>query len=174
MDITERLRASFKHEWFELSLNGSVRYTHSRSSATAASNLDTYHFNYGLSSNIKMPWNMMLSTDISENSRRGFSDKNMNTNELIWNLQIAQQFLKKKAATVSLQFYDLLNQCSNVSRNISTTSRRDVRYNSINSYCMLHFIYRLNLFGARGQRANNENRRENRSSRENGRANRTL
>lgn len=174
MDITESMRGSFKHDWFELSLNGSIRYTHSRSSTSAASNLDTYHFNYGLSSNIKMPWNMTLSTDISENSRRGFSDKNMNTNELIWNLQIAQQFLKKKAATASLQFYDLLNQRSNVSRNISTTSRRDIRYNSINSYCMLHFIYRLNIFGARNQRIKNENRREKSNGRENGRANRSL
>ena len=65
---------------------------------------------------------------------------------MLWNAQIAQSFLKGNAATISLQFFDILHNQSNVSRALSATSRRDSWNNSINSYFMLHFIYRLRIF----------------------------
>jgi hypothetical protein len=71
----------------------------------------------------------------------------MNTNELIWNAQISQGFLKGKPLTISLQLYDILHQQSTFSRAISAMGRTDTEYNSITSYGMLHVIYRLNLFG---------------------------
>lgn len=93
---------------------------------------------------------MSISTDLSQNSRRGYTDASMNRDELIWNAQISQNFLKGNAATVSLQFYDILRNQSNISRTISAAMRQDTEYNAIYSYCMLHFIYRLNLFGGKG------------------------
>ena len=71
----------------------------------------------------------------------------MNTNELIWNAQLSQGFLKGKPLTISLQLYDILHQQSTFSRAISAMGRTDTEYNSITSYGMLHVIYRLNLFG---------------------------
>ena len=95
---------------------------------------------------------MSLSTDIHNQSRRGYSDETLNTNELIWNAQLAQGFLKGKPLTVTLQFYDILHQMSNFSRTINAMRRSDTSYNSINSYAMLHVIYRINLFGSREAR----------------------
>ena len=86
------------------------------------------------------------------NSRRGYNDASMNTNELIWNAQIAQSFLQGRPLTVSLQFYDILGQQSNFSRTISDMARTDNEYNAITSYAMLHVIYRINLFGTREAR----------------------
>ena len=51
------------------------------------------------------------------------------------------------AASLSLQFYDILHEQSNISRTINAAMRNDTESNAINSYCMLHFIYRLNIFG---------------------------
>lgn len=93
-----------------------------------------------------------MSTDLHENSRRGYNDNSMNTNELIWNAQIAQPFLRGSPLTVSLQFYDIFHNQSNLSRSISATQRNDTEYNSVNSYAMLHMIYRLNLFGSKAAR----------------------
>ena len=76
----------------------------------------------------------------------------MNTNELIWNAQLSQGFMRGRALTISLQFYDILKNQSNFSRTVSAMSRSDVEYNSINSYAMLHVIYRLNLFGGKQAR----------------------
>lgn len=90
-----------------------------------------------------------ISTNLHEHSRRGYNDQSMNTNELIWNGQISKSFLKSKTLVVALNFYDLLGQQSNYERWISATGRSDTRYNSINSYAMLHVRYRLNLFGGK-------------------------
>ena len=150
--LNERLRGTYRTDWWEFSLNGSLSYMHSRNSYQEQNNMDTYDFSYGASTNIYLPWNMSISTDISQNSRRGYTDNSMNRDELIWNAQISQNFLKGNAATVSIQFYDILKKQSNISRSITAAMRSDTEYNAIYSYCMVHFIYRLNLFGGKAGR----------------------
>lgn len=150
--IGERLEASYRRTMFEFSIDGSFTYTHSRNQLQSQSNLDTWQFAYGASANVTLPWGMTIATDLHENSRRGYADNSMNTNELVWNAQIAQSFLKGSPLTVSLQFYDILKNQSNFSRSISAISRQDTEYNSVNSYAMLHVIYRVNLFGDKNSR----------------------
>jgi hypothetical protein len=150
--IMERLQASYRKDWFEIALDGSVNYTHARNQLQSASDLDTWQYSYGGSINIFAPWGTSLSTDLHNQSRRGYNDNSMNTNELIWNAQISQAFLKGNALTVSLQFYDILHEMSTYSRSISAMQRTDSEYNSINSYAMVHVIYRINAFGGRQAR----------------------
>lgn len=158
-NVSESVRGTFRSERFECSLYGSFRYNSSRSSATSASNLDTWHFGYGFSTNVNTPWGLYVSTDVSESSRRGYSDAAMNTNRVVWNLHVSQRFLRGKAATVAFHWYDLLRQRDNVHRSISATQRTDTSDSSIYSYCMLSFTYRLNLFGGRnGGRPRGEGR----------------
>ena len=57
--------------------------------------------------------------------------------------------LAGNALTLSLQFYDILHQQSNLSRTINAVNRTDTEYNSINSYIMFRATYRLNLFGGK-------------------------
>ena len=150
--IMERLQGSFRKDWFEIALDGSVNYTRARNKFQSQSNLDTWQFSYGGSINIFAPWGTSLSTDLHNQSRRGYNDSSMNTNELIWNAQISQSFLKGNALTVSIQFYDMLHQMSTYSRSINAMQRTDSEYNSINSYAMVHVIYRFNAFGGRQAR----------------------
>ena len=148
--IGERLSASYRNSWFEFELNGSLEYNHNRSELQENNNLDTWTFSYGASTMLTAPWGTQLSTNVNMNSRRGYNDASMNTNELIWNAQIAQSFLRGNALTLSLQFYDILKEQSTFSRSISAMARTDTEYNAITSYAMLHVIYRLNLFGGLG------------------------
>ena len=108
LSLSERLRGTYRNDWWEFSLNGSLAYTHSRNSFKEENNMDTYQFSYGASTNVRLPWNMSIATDVSQNSRRGYADASMNRDELIWNAQLSQDFLKGNAATVSIQFYDIL------------------------------------------------------------------
>ena len=144
--LNENLTLTYRHDWFDINLNGRVNYQHARATLQESANMDTWNFSYGGSFNLRLPWNMTISSDMRMSSRRGYASSTMNTNELLWNAQIAQSFLKGNAATISLQFFDILHNQSNVSRALSATSRRDSWNNSINSYFMLHFIYRLRIF----------------------------
>ncbi len=148
--ISERLAGSYRNDWLEIELNGSVNYQHNRSELQTNNNLDTWQFTYGGMVGITAPWGTSLTTNLNMQSRRGYSDSSMNTNELIWNAQVSQSFLKGNALTVSLQLYDILHQQSTISRTISASMRSDTEYNAITSYGMLHVIYRLNLFGGKG------------------------
>ena len=147
-----RLGASYRNDWLEVELNGSANYQRTRNELQPQSDLDTWSFAYGFNSTITLPWGTQIATDMGMNSRRGYNDASMNTNELIWNAQIAQSFLQGRPLTVSLQFYDILGQQSNFSRTISDMARTDNEYNAITSYAMLHVIYRINLFGTREAR----------------------
>ena len=147
LTLGERLAGSFRNEWFEIELNGSLNYNRSRSELQPNNNLDTWQFSYGGMVGVTAPWGTQLTTNMNMQSRRGYSDESMNTNELIWNAQLSHSLLRGNALTLSLQFYDILHQQSNVSRTITALQRNDTEYNAITSYAMLHVIYRLNLFG---------------------------
>ena len=148
-NVNERLTASYRNDWLEVALDGQVNYQHSRNELQPSANLDTWQFTYGGQFLVRLPWDFEVSMNLHERSRRGYNDASMNTNELLWNGQISKPFLKSKSLIVALNFYDLLGQQSNYERWVNATGRSDTRYNSINSYAMLHIRYRLNMFGGK-------------------------
>ncbi len=156
--VGDNMRLNYRNEFGDWSLdvgvNGGFNYNHARNAIRESANLDTWNFNYGGNFQITAPWGTSLSTDISQQSRRGYQDETMNTNELIWNAQLSQTLLRNKALTLSLQWFDILKERSNISRAINAFSRTDSWSNSINSYFMVRAIYQINLMG------NSEARRE--------------
>ena len=152
-DLGNNLRLNYRNDLLEVGVNGGMNYQHARNDMQANGNRDTWFFNYGGNVVINMPWDMQFSSDISQQSRRGYDDASMNTNELIWNAQLSQNFLKQKNATVSVQWYDILRERSSISRNLSATNRSDTWTNAIHSYVMVHLIYRFNLMGNKEARA---------------------
>ena len=148
----QNLSLSYRNDWAEFSLDGTLTYNKAKNKLQPTSNLETWQFSYGPSMTLTAPWGTSLNTSLSINSRRGYNDSSMNTDEFVWNAQLSQGFLKGKPLTIMLQFYDLLRQQSTFSRAISATSRTDTEYNAINSYAMLHVVYRLNLFGGKQAR----------------------
>ncbi|MGO5244149.1 TonB-dependent receptor [Prevotella sp. LCP21S3_D2] len=148
----QNLSFSYRNDWAEFSLDGTLTYNKAKNKLQPTSNLETWQFSYGPSMTLTAPWGTSLNSSLSINSRRGYNDSSMNTDEFVWNAQLSQGFLKGKPLTIMLQFYDLLRQQSTFSRAISATSRMDTEYNAINSYAMLHVVYRLNLFGGKEAR----------------------
>ena len=156
--VGERLSSNYRADWYDFGVYGSINYQHSRNKLQSSADLDTYTFSYGFNTNLSLPWSINISTDLGMNSRRGYADNSMNTNELLWNAQIGKSFLKGNAATINLQFYDILHKQSNVSRVLNAYMRSDSWTNAINSYIMLHFVYRLNIISGSGGNSNQNQR----------------
>ena len=148
-NLEPSLSLSFRNKWLSVSLNGRTAYAHTENRLQASRNLETWNIQYGGNTKITFPWGTNLSTDMHMFSKRGFSDATLNTNELIWNAQLSQSFLKGKKLTVMLQWYDILREQTNFSRTINANGWRDQEVNSITSYAILHISYRLNFFGGR-------------------------
>ena len=149
VNLIQRLNLSYRNDWLEITVDGWCNYQHTRNELQPTANLDTWQFNYGGQFLLRMPWGFELSSNLHERCRRGYNDPSSNTNELIWNGQVSKTFLKSKSLVVALNFYDLLGQQSNYERWVNATGRSDTRYNSVNSYAMLHVRYRLNMFGGK-------------------------
>ena len=155
--LGERVNAAYRNNWLEIGINGSIDYSFEKNKLRPESNQQPFTFSYGANTNISLPWNMTIATNIANQARRGYLDNSMNRNELIWNAQIAQTFFKG-STTVSFEWYDILRQQTNISRSLTASMRSVSEYNGINSYCMFHVIYRLNVFGSKAAREGMNNR----------------
>ena len=151
LSLGERLGGRYRNDWLEIGLNGSINYSFEKDKLNPENNQEPYTFSYGGNVQIYAPWGTTISTNITNQARRGYSDSNMNRNELIWNAQVAQSFLKG-SLTLSLEWNDILREQSNITRSLTSTGRSVYTYNGVNSYGMVRVIYRFNIFGSKEAR----------------------
>ena len=151
LSLGERLDTRYRNNWLEVGLNGGINYTFEKDKLNPINNQEPYTFSYGGNLQIYAPWGTTVSTNMTNQSRRGYSDASMNRNELIWNAQGAQSFLKG-ALTLSFEWNDILREQSNISRSLTSSGRSIYTYNGVNSYGMVRVIYRLNIFGSKEAR----------------------
>lgn len=154
--LGENIMGAYRNDWLEIGIQGSINYNIEKDKLNPINNQETTMFSYGGNVQVIAPWNMVISTNIVNQARRGYADESMNKDELVWNAQVAQTFLKG-AATISLEFYDILKQQSNITRSMTASGRSVYQYNGINSYAMVHFTYRLNIFGSKAARERMQN-----------------
>ena len=158
LSLGERLNGTYRNNWLEIGLNGSLNYTFEKDKLNPKNNQEPYTFSYGGNLQVYTPWNMTISTNMTNQARRGYSDASMNRNELIWNAQVAQSFLKG-ALTLSFEWNDILKEQSNIMTSYDNSGRKTYTYNGINSYGMIRAIYRFNIFGSKDAREKMMNRR---------------
>ena len=159
LSLGERLGGRYRNDWLEIGLNGSLNYTFEKDKLNPENNQEPYTFSYGGNVQIYAPWGTTISTNITNQARRGYSDASMNRNELIWNAQVAQSFLKG-ALTLSFEWNDILREQSNITRSLTSSGRSVYTYNGVNSYGMIRAIYRFNIFGSKEAREMMQKRRE--------------
>ena len=158
-NVNPSISLSFRNKWLSFSLNGRTTYARTENRLQASNNLTTWNFQYGGNTKITFPWGSNLSTDFHMYSKRGYADETLNTNELLWNAQLSQSFLRGKTLTVMLQWYDILHEQTNFSRTVNANGWRDQEVNAITSYAMIHVSYRMNFFGGRNGGNGRGNRR---------------
>lgn len=144
--INDYLKINYRKGSLQASIIGNVDYNSTRydlTSLTGLSNAETWIFSYGAAIDYTAPWGTSISTDIAMNSRRGFNNEN-NTNELIWNAQLAQKLFNNKLS-IALEAYDILGELSNFTRLITATQISDSYTNAIYQYGALRLIYNFGI-----------------------------
>lgn len=143
----EKLTGSYRTETFDISLNASVDYNLIRNGTQEKNNRQNTDYTFGGNSNVNLPWGLAFSTDIGYRIKSGYSG-GFDKNEVLWNAQLSKSLFKNKA-TIRVKMYDILQQQNNLMRSISDTSISDTEYNTLGSYVMVHFVYRLNTLGGK-------------------------
>ena len=144
-----KVRISYRNKWINVELSTGDEFSHAKNNVNTQATPDTHNYNYGADVEWTMPWGTKLSTDIHMDSRRGYTQDEMNTDELLWNAQLSHSFLRGKALTLSVEMKDILGQQTNISRSISAFMQSEYRSNAIYQYAMLHAIYRFSIFGGK-------------------------
>lgn len=148
--LNQRLSSSFRSDVFDITLNGGIIYNLTKNNKQTNSNRETFDYSTGFNSDLNLPWNVSISTDMSCLFKEGYSS-GLNKNTYIWNAQVAKTLLNNKA-TLRFKIYDILRQRSNLTRSISETMMTDTEYNTLGSYFMVHFVYRINTLGGKEMR----------------------
>jgi len=92
----------------------------------------------------ELGYGITVETDLTMYSRRGYDDKSMNTDDLLWNAALSGSLLKGKMG-LRLSAFDILGQISNVRRVLNAQGYSETWYNTIPRYVMLSVSYKINI-----------------------------
>lgn len=154
----EQLSLTFTHDVIELGGRGMIRYSNSLNNL---SNKLTETYDWTIRGNvvIRLPYDITLNSDINYSDRLGYS--NFNQSELLWNASIDKSLFKNQGV-LSLRLYDILRQQLNIRQVVGDNSVSFTKYNTLTSYFLVSFSYKLRSFG--GSKSNAGSNRNETSS----------
>jgi hypothetical protein len=145
LSCSENLKADFRIGDIHLGLKGSVDWNHMTSPRINFETINIMDVSYGATLTALLWWKVHLDTDIMMYHRMGYSDRSMNSNDIVWNLSVSRSLDKRNNCLLKFTGFDLLHQLSNVRQSINAQGRTETWYNTVRSYAMVHIIYRMNI-----------------------------
>lgn len=139
--VEQNLKLEYKSKRFALSLLSGISWNGMR--LIGVDDIDNVNFNYGATLQADLPFKLHLSTDIRMYSRRGYADRSLCTDNLLWNAQINRAFLNGRLL-VSAKTFDLLHQISSTHTTFNSQARIETWCLSLPSYFMLTGQYKFN------------------------------
>ena len=150
-NIGEQLRLTYKfgantdgRGQHQLAANIRGSYNHVTSDRQDFQRINAGDFSYGVSALLMLPWKLQLSTTLVNYCHRGYSDPDMNRDELIWGAKVSRPLVK--SLTMSLEGFDLLGQLSNRQYDINAQGRTETYTNVVSQYVMLKLTYQFQRF----------------------------
>src|SRR5690606_33535684 len=99
---------------------------------------------YNFSGRFDLSWQflekLIFRTDINYENYQGLADA-YNQQYMLWNVSIGTKFMQENRGEISLKVYDLLDQNSNVQRNVTATYIEDVQTKVLQRYFMISLTY---------------------------------
>lgn len=153
--VNERLALTFTSDYLELGVTGNVMY--SKTSNNLSTNIsETVNWTGTGNFVIRLPYQFNISSDINYSEMSGYA--NYNQNALIWNASIDKTLFKGKGV-ISAKCNDILHQQLNIRQTIGDNYIQYSKYNTLTSYFLVSFTYKIADFG--GNSANNRGRNGN-------------
>lgn len=143
LQVSENLTLRFTHEVVDLGVVGSFNY--SRTENNLSTNTLSNVFNWSVTGDIALhlphQWNITADCGYTARYGYGFND----VDEISLNASISKSW---KNATLTLKAYDLLNQKKSIVQIVGENYVQYKEYNTLPTYAMLTFTYKLNKMGS--------------------------
>lgn len=143
VQVGENLTLRFTHDIVDLGVTGAFNYSYTQNNLSTQA--QTNVFNWSVTGDVKfnLPKSWTLSADCGYTARYGYGFDN--PNEVLLNASIAKTW---RNATLTLKAYDLLNQKKNIVQIVGENYVQYKEYNTLGTYAMLTFTYKLNRMGS--------------------------
>ena len=145
------------NDWLELT--GGVRYGLNFVRYSLEGQPESDYNSWAFSSTMRMdlPGSWILRYDFDYTINNGLSST-VSQNPYILNASLEKRILKKKNGFIRLSAYDVFNQNTSITRQVTGNSIIDSRSNRLGRYFMVTFTYRLNRFQGQQSQQNRQDR----------------
>lgn len=142
--MSSDLTLRFTHKIVDIGVKNTNVYslTHNSLNKKNISHIGDWIISGDVTFHLPKSWN--IATDIAYTSRSGYQGLT-DVNELIWNFSIDKTW---KNSTLTLKVYDLLNDKKNIVQTVNETSVSYQKFNTLPTYFMLTYTYKLNRMGS--------------------------
>lgn len=132
-------------EKVDFTLSYSPTYSLVRNSVQTTLNTNYLFQNTSFKINWLFGKGFLLQSEVLNQAYSGLGT-GFNQNFTLWNAGFGYKFLKKQAAELRINVFDLLKQNNSIARNVSTAYIEDARSQVLTRYFMLTFTYNLRNF----------------------------
>ncbi|MBO5961164.1 MAG: TonB-dependent receptor [Paludibacteraceae bacterium] len=144
MRAEEHITLNFTHDVIDIGARANIIYSYTHN--TLGKQMPSHVLDWTTTGylTLRLPHQWTISSDFGYTARYGYNVGD--ANELIWNASIDKTLFKNQA-TLSVKAYDMLNQRKNIREVIGDNYIKYEKYNTLPTYIMLSFTYRLNKMG---------------------------
>jgi len=140
--VKEELGLSYKWEWLYLTSKLNFQLGKTNYSVESMIPRSTSSVGGFFNAQFTLPSSWTISTEVNHRTFTGFSSE-YNQSETLWNVDVSKNFLKNKAATVTLLMSDIFRQQLSFNQIISSNYVEDQQFNTLKSFVMLVFSYKF-------------------------------
>ncbi|PMC22657.1 hypothetical protein CJ231_13040 [Hoylesella buccalis] len=148
------LQIGYLPKWGNIDLHGSWQRYRSHNLLTDIW-VNTIDYDCGISGTVELPHDVEVWGDANCHLRRG-TYATADDDQWLLNIGVSWRFLKKKQATLSFKWNDILNRHSNLIRNVTEYGYHESYSPQIRSYVLLSVRYRFTM----SKRKSEKNHRE--------------
>jgi len=138
----EQISLTFTQDLVEIGARGGFRYSNTLNNLNPVVAI-TKDWNGGGNVMIHLPYNINIGSDLNYTTLQGYSTSAQN--QLIWNASIDKTIFNSRGV-LSIRATDLLRQQLNIHQSIGDNYIQYNTFNTLTSYVLLSFTYKINKF----------------------------
>jgi len=138
----ETVTLTFTNDLLEIGIRGGFRYSNTLNNLKPVVAI-TKDWNGGGNLVFHLPYNISIGSDLNYTTQQGYLS--ITQNQLIWNGSIDKSIFNN-AGVVALKVIDILHQQKNIIQSVGDNYIQYSTYNTLPTYFMLSFTYKINQF----------------------------
>jgi hypothetical protein len=145
VNVTQQVSLTFTHDIIEIGARGSFKYSNAENNIEQKPS-KTYDWSGSGNIVLRLPYSINISSSLNYTNRLGYST--FDSEETLLNAAIDKTLFKGKGV-LALKWNDILQQQLNIRQSIGDNYISYTKYNTLSSYFIVSFSYKLNNFGGK-------------------------